>query len=96
MVFFERELRILTHLHMTQITQRSCDKRLYLHQINYGNKWSAHHAMELDYEGRLWAATITQSGNTFWWHVIDEIRTQLERLKLLDRRANRTVFFQIP
>lgn len=63
-----------------------------LDQYELPGTWPALHTMELDDEGRLWVATITESDSTFQWHVIDETGTRLARFILPGNRASRSAF----
>ena len=68
------------------------DLERMLEQYDLPETWPALHTMELDDEGRLWVATITESDSTYRWHVIDNTGTQLARFTLRGQRAKRTVF----
>lgn len=51
--------------------------------------WPVLHTMELDDEGRLWIATITDSESIFTWWVLDQEGELLARFQLPGERASR-------
>lgn len=76
---------------LDEITLEREQERM-LDQYDLPETWPAVHTMELDDEGRLWVATITESDSTFQWHVLDKDGTQLARFTLPGRRASRSAY----
>lgn len=76
---------------LNEITLEREQERM-LDQYDLPETWPALHTMELDDEGRLWVATITESDSTFRWYVIDIEGTQIARFTLPGNRASRSAY----
>jgi len=55
------------------------------------DKWPALHTLELDDEGRLWVATITDSETKFTWWVLNQKGELIARFQKEGERSNRFV-----
>lgn len=69
----------------------SKQKRQTLKKYELPDTWPAVHAMEMDDNGRLWIATITNSDSTFQWWVIDQEGEIFSKFTLSGERSTRSV-----
>ncbi|MDR8393832.1 6-bladed beta-propeller [Aliifodinibius sp. S!AR15-10] len=66
-------------------------KRNLIKNKDLPETWPALHAMELDDEGRLWVATITDSDSTYTWWVLSNEGKLLAKFRWSGERASRSV-----
>jgi len=67
------------------------ERQRVLNRYELPETWPALHTMELDDEGRLWVATITESDSTFQWYVLGNDGEILARFQLAGKREYRSV-----
>lgn len=65
-----------------------------LDQYELPETWPVLHTIEIDDEGRLWMATITESDSTYRWWVLDEDGSLLARFILSGKRSSRSAYLK--
>lgn len=60
-------------------------------QYQMPKNWPIVHTLEIDDEGRIWIATITESNSTYQWYLLDQKGEMLGRFQLPGNRASRNV-----
>lgn len=65
------------------------ERQRAIDQYEMPDSWPVVHTLEMDNEGRMWIATISENDSTFQWHLLNQQGKILARFQLPGKRASR-------